>query len=206
VQIGNREFKNFDSKAAGRISLKTAIAISCDSLWYQVAYDEWVRDGGLRPKANANDYFFTTAKGFGLGKKTGIDLPSEISGRLPDRQWKLDWYGQNKDFYCNYRDRAKKSQLTPLLIDIARENCIDGDKVRAGDAVNFSIGQGDTLMTPLQLGVAYAAIANGGTLYQPQIAKAIVKSDGTLVKKFEPVERSLPIRKLLTFYIQLCEQ
>ena len=187
VQIGNREFKNFDSKAAGRISLKTAIAISCDSLWYQVAYDEWVRDGGLRPKANANDYFFTTAKGFGLGKKTGIDLPSEISGRLPDRQWKLDWYGQNKDFYCNYRDRAKKSQLTPLLIDIARENCIDGDKVRAGDAVNFSIGQGDTLMTPLQLGVAYAAIANGGTLYQPQIAKAIVKSDGTLVKKFEPV-------------------
>jgi len=187
VQIGTREFKNFDSKAAGRISLKTAIAISCDSVWYQIAYDEWVRDGGLRPKSNANDYFFTSAKGFGLGKKTGIDLPSEISGRLPDRQWKLDWYGQNKDFYCNYRDRAKKSQLTPLLIDIARENCIDGDKVRAGDAVNFSIGQGDTLMTPLQLALVYAAIANGGTLYQPQIAKAIVKSDGTLVEKFKPV-------------------
>jgi penicillin-binding protein 2 len=50
VMIGNREFKNFDSKAAGRISLKTAIAISCDSMWYQIAYDEWVRDGGLKPK------------------------------------------------------------------------------------------------------------------------------------------------------------
>ena len=187
VQIGNREFKNFDSKSAGRIPLKTAIAISCDSLWYQIAYDEWVRDGGLRPKSNANDYFFTTAKEFGLGKKTGIDLPSEISGRLPDRQWKLDWYAQNKDFYCNYKYRAKKTQLTQLLIEIARENCIDGDKVRAGDAVNFSIGQGDTLMTPLQLAATYSAIANGGTLYQPQIAKAIVKSDGTLVKKFEPI-------------------
>ena len=85
VMIGNREFKNFDSKAAGRISLKTAIAISCDSMWYQIAYDEWVRDGGLKPKTNANDYFFTTAYGFGVGKKTGIDLPSEISGRLPDQ-------------------------------------------------------------------------------------------------------------------------
>lgn len=187
VMIGNREFKNFDSKAAGRISLKTAIAISCDSMWYQIAYDEWVRDGGLKPKSNANDYFFTTAKGFGLGTKTGIDLPSEISGRLPDRAWKKAWYNQNKDFYCNYKERAPKSQQTQLLLDIARENCIDGDKVRAGDAVNFSIGQGDTLMSPLQLAVAYAAIANGGTLYQPQVAKAIVKPDGNVVKQFTPV-------------------
>ena len=185
--IGNREFKNFDSKAAGRISLKTAIAISCDSMWYQIAYDEWVRDGGLKPKPNPNDYFFTTAKGFGVGTKTGIDLPSEISGRLPDRNWKNAWYAQNKDFYCNYRTRAPKSQQTQLLLDIARENCLDGNKVRAGDAVNFSIGQGDTLLTPLQLAVAYAAIANGGTLYQPQVAKAIVKSDGTIVKEFKPV-------------------
>ena len=41
--------------------------------------------------------------------------------------------------------------------------------------------------SPLQLAVAYAAIANGGTLYQPQVAKAIVKPDGTLVKEFKPV-------------------
>ena len=187
VMIGNREFKNFDSKAAGRISLKTAIAISCDSMWYQIAYDEWVRDGGLKPKPNPNDYFFTTAEGYGVGKKTGIDLPSEISGRLPDRDWKKAWYAQNKDFYCNYKTRAPKSQQTQLLLDIARENCLDGDKVRAGDAVNFSIGQGDTLLTPLQLAAAYAAIANGGTLYQPQVAKAIVKPDGTIVKQFKPV-------------------
>ena len=141
VEIGTRTFNNFDSVAAGRLKLDVGLAISCDSLWYQIAYDEWVRDGGLKPKSSANDYFFNAAKAFGVGKATGIDLPSELSGRLPNRDWKQNWYEQNKDFYCNYKDRAKKQDLTKYLIEIARENCIDGNKVRAGDAVNFSIGQ-----------------------------------------------------------------
>jgi penicillin-binding protein 2 len=186
VEIGNRTFKNFDSIAAGRIPLDVGLAISCDSLWYQISYDEWVRDGGLKPKSSANDYFFKAAKDFGVGLLTGIDLPSELKGRLPDRQWKQNWYEQNKDFYCNYKDRAKKQDLTAYLIEIARENCIDGNKVRAGDAVNFSIGQGDTLVTPLRLAQIYAAIANNGTYYKPQVARAIVDVDGKLVKEFKP--------------------
>lgn len=203
VQIGTRTFRNFDSKAAGRIDLKRALAISCDSLWYQVAYDEWVRDGGLRPKPVPNDHFFTTARLFGLGQKTGIDLPSESAGRLPDREWKKAWYERNKDFYCDYQNRAKKSQLTPLLIDIARENCLDGDKVRAGDAVNFSIGQGDLLATPLQMAVMYTAIANGGTLYKPQIARAVVDPNGTVLQEFEPrAVGTLPTNKKTLKLIQ----
>ena len=186
VEIGNRTFKNFDSIAAGRIPLDVGLAISCDSLWYQISYDEWVRDGGLKPKSSANDYFFKEAKDFGVVLLTGIDLPSELKGRLPDRQWKQNWYEQNKDFYCNYKDRAKKQDLTAYLIEIARENCIDGNKVRAGDAVNFSIGQGDTLVTPLRLAQIYAAIANNGTYYKPQVARAIVDVDGKLVKEFKP--------------------
>ena len=186
VEIGTRTFRNFDSIAAGRIPLDVGLAISCDSLWYQISYDEWVRDGGLRPKSSANDYFFKAAKDFGVGLLTGIDLPSELKGRLPDRQWKQNWYEQNKDFYCNYKDRAKKQDLTAYLIEIARENCIDGNKVRAGDAVNFSIGQGDTLVTPLRLAQIYAAIANNGTYYKPQVARAIVDVDGKLVKEFKP--------------------
>ena len=201
VQVGNRAFRNFDSKPVGRINLTTAIAISCDSIWYQIAYDEWVRDGGLKPKGTVNDYFFKTAASFGVGKKTGIDLPSELSGRLPNRDWKKKWYEANKDFYCNYQDRAPKSQQTTYLKELARENCIDGDKVRAGDMVNFSIGQGDTLMTPLQLAVLYNAIANGGTLVQPEVARAIVTPSGQIVKKFSPLAKGkLPVdKKTLTF-------
>ncbi|CAB4760054.1 unannotated protein [freshwater metagenome] len=186
VQIGNREFANFESKSQGTITMKRAIAISCDTIWYQIAYDEWVRDGGLSPKSGLHDYFFTAARGFGIGKVTGIDLPSEASGRLPDRAWKERIYKENKNFYCNFKTRAKKSDLTPFLIEVARENCLDGNIVRAGDAVNFSIGQGDTLLTPIQMTQLYAAIANGGTIYKPQVARAIVKPNGDVVKEFLP--------------------
>ncbi len=196
VEIGNRIFRNFDSKPAGRISMTTAMAISCDSIWYQIAYDEWVRDGSLKPKSDPNNNFFKIAKGFGVGKKTGVDLPSEVSGRLPDRQWRKDWYAGNKDFYCNYKEHAKKSQLTEYLIALAVENCIDGDKVRAGDMVNFSIGQGDVLMTPIQMAVMYAAIANGGELVKPQLRRAIVTPTGKVLEKFEKtVTGTLPIKK-----------
>ena len=186
VLIGDREFANFESKAQGTISMKRAIAVSCDTIWYQIAYDEWVRDGGLSPKSGLHDYFFTAARGFGIGKITGIDLPSEASGRLPDRAWKEGIYKENKDFYCNFKTRAKKSDLTPFLIEVARENCLDGNILRAGDAVNFSIGQGDTLLTPIQMTQLYAAIANGGTIYKPQVARAIVKPNGDVVKEFLP--------------------
>ena len=203
VQIGDRTFRNFDSKAAGRISMTTAIAISCDSIWYQIAYDEWVRDGGLKPKVSPNDHFFKTAAGFGLGKKTGIDLPSEQKGRLPNREWKLAWYENNKDFYCNYEKRAKKSQLTAYLKEIARENCLDGDKVRAGDMVNFSIGQGDVLMTPIQMAVMYGAIANGGKLMKPTVARAIVSPTNKILKEFKPeVAGELPITRPTLKFLQ----
>ena len=185
TQIGTRAFQNFDSKALGPMNMKRAMAVSCDTIWYQIAYDEWVRDGGLRPKSNPNDYFFKAAEGFQVNKKTGIDMPSESAGRLANREWRKDWYDQNKDFYCNYKDRAKKSQLTTFLIELARENCLDGDKIRAGDAVNFSIGQGDTVITPLKLTQMYAALGNGGKILRPSIAKAVVSTDGKIIKKIE---------------------
>ena len=196
VEVGTRAFQNFESKAQGRISMKKAIAISCDTIWYRIAFDEWLRDGGLKPKSDANDYFFNAAKGFQVGIKTGIDLPSESSGRLADREWRKAWYAQNKDFYCNYKTRATKSQQTAFLIQLAYENCLDGDKIRAGDAVNFSIGQGDTVITPVKLAQMYAAIANGGTIWRPTIAKAVVKTDGTVVKAFDKEKLgSIPAEK-----------
>lgn len=186
VQVGTRAFQNFESRAQGVMSMKKAIAVSCDTIWYRIAFDEWLRDGGLRPKSSPNDYFFKAAQSFNITQRVGIDLPSESSSRLADRNYKKSWYQQNKDFYCNYKERATKAQQTPFLLLLAKENCVDGDKVRAGDAVNFSIGQGDTVVTPLKLAQMYAAIGNGGTIWQMMVGKAIVKTDGTVVKTMTP--------------------
>lgn len=200
-QVGTRKFRNYESKGAGRISMEKGIAISCDTLWYEIAYREWLKDGGLRPKKETNDYFYKAAAGFHVGKRTGIDLPSESAGRLADRQWRTKWYERNKDFFCNYEKRAKKSQLTPYLIAIAKENCVDGGKIRAGDAVNFAIGQGDTTMTPLQMAQIYAAIANGGTMWKPTVGRAIITPTGELVREIEPEKvGKLPVdKKTLSF-------
>ena len=54
------------------------------------------------PKKNAKDWFYKTAHQFGLGKETGIDLPNEVTGRIPDRQWKQDYWKANKDAWCKY--------------------------------------------------------------------------------------------------------
>jgi penicillin-binding protein 2 len=202
-QVGTRAFQNFDSKALGRISLKKGIAISCDTLWYKIAFAEWLKDGGLKPKANPNDYFFKAAEGFQVGKKTGIDLPSESSGRLANREWRNSWYQQNKDFYCNYKERASKSQQTAFLIELARENCLDGDKIRAGDAVNFSIGQGDTVITPLKLAQMYAAIGNGGTIWKPTVGQAIVTTEGKVIQTMNPEKvGSIPATKETLKFLQ----
>lgn len=195
-KVGNRIFKNYESKGAGVINLEQGIAISCDTLWYKIAFDEWLKDGGLKPKKEANNYFYKAAKDFRIGEKTGIDLPSESTGRLADREWRAAWYERNKNYFCNYEKRATKAQLTSYLIAIAKENCLDGDKVRAGDAVNFSIGQGDTTMTPLQMVQMYAALANGGTLWKPTVAWGVVTPTGKKVREITPEKiGELPISK-----------
>jgi penicillin-binding protein 2 len=57
---------------------------------------------------------------------------------------------------------------------------------RIGYTLNSAIGQGATTVTPLQLGLAYAAIANGGTVYTPQAVRAIESSDGAVLQDFPP--------------------
>ncbi|MCX6808252.1 MAG: penicillin-binding protein 2 [Candidatus Berkelbacteria bacterium] len=90
---------------------------------------------------------------FGLGEQTGIDLPSEASGLLPDAAWK------------------QKVKAEPWYL---------------GDTYHVSIGQGDMLVTPIQMLRATAAIANGGTLLQPQLVNKIVDQDGKVMKSFDP--------------------
>ncbi|SDO86045.1 penicillin-binding protein 2, partial [Streptomyces sp. cf386] len=189
--IGNQVFKNFESKEHGPISLGRALEVSCDTVFYRLAHQEWKRDGGTKPKKNAKDWFYKTAHQFGLGAETGIDLPNEVTGRIPDRQWKLNYWKANKDAWCKY---GKKDGS--YAEKIAYENCLEGNRLRAGDSVNYSIGQGDTLVTPIQMATIYAAISNGGTLYDPTVGKAIISADGKTVQEIKPKSHGkLPISK-----------
>ena len=103
------------------------------------------------------------ARDFGFGQKTGIPLPGDQAGVIPSPEWK-------KDFCTKVR-------------------CID-DRWFTGDSINMSIGQGDVLVTPLQLANAYAAFANGGTVFEPRIAARVLASGNpdAVVREVAPKE------------------
>jgi penicillin-binding protein 2 len=189
--VGSQTFQNYESEGYGDITLGKALEVSCDTVFYGIADKEWHKDGGIDPKKHPKDAFFTTAHKFGLGKPTGIDLPNEVSGRVPDRQWKKDFFEANKDAWC--KSGKKNGSFVQKL---EYENCRDGDQMREGDAINYSIGQGDTLVTPVQMADIYSAVSNGGTLYDPTIGKAIVSADGKHVSEIKPKSHGkLPMNK-----------
>jgi penicillin-binding protein 2 len=190
--VGGQVFKNFEGENFGPISLGRALEVSCDTVFYGLADNEWKKDGGINPKkGEPKDYFFKAAHQFGLGKETGVDLPNEVTGRVPDRQWKQSYWKANKDVWCK---TGKKDG--DYVQKIAYENCLEGNKMREGDEINYSIGQGDTLVTPIQEAMIYGALANGGTVHTPTIGKAIVSADGKTVQEIKPkVKGKLPISK-----------
>ncbi|MEW2254560.1 penicillin-binding protein 2 [Streptomyces sp. NPDC047869] len=190
--VGSQVFKNFEGENFGPISLGRALEVSCDTVFYGLADKEWKRDGGINPKkGKPKDYFYKAAHQFGLGKETGIDLPNEVTGRVPDRQWKQDYWKANKDAWCK---SGKKDGS--YVEKIAYENCLEGNKMREGDSINYSIGQGDTLVTPIQEAAIYGAVANGGTMYQPTIGKAVISADGKTVTEIKPKKNGrLPVTK-----------
>ena len=97
---------------------------------------------------------------FGFGHLTGVDLPEESAGRVPTSGWKVSW---------NEQMGTPEQALWTV-----------------GDWVNLAIGQGDVLVSPLQLVRAYAAIENGGTLVTPHVGREIRDQNGELVKKISP--------------------
>lgn len=189
--VGNQVFKNFEGESFGPISLGRALEVSCDTVFYGLADNEWKRDGGISPKKTPKDFFYKAAHQFGLGKETGIDLPNEVTGRVPDRKWKADYWKANKAVWCK---TGKKGGT--YVQQIAYENCLEGNRMREGDSINYSIGQGDTLVTPIQEAAIYSAVSNGGTLYAPTIGKALVSPDGRTVQEIKPRKNGkLPVNQ-----------
>ncbi|MEO5851881.1 MAG: penicillin-binding protein 2 [Nocardioides sp.] len=189
-QVGNRVFKNFESGAYGSIGFAKALEVSCNTFFYRIGYDFWQRFGSDVADVHARDPLVEEAKTFGFGSKTGIDIPGEASGRIADRKWKRSYFESMKDYYCDIaakpEDAPENEAISDFVYRFAQEFCVEGYAYRAGDAVNFAIGQGDTIVTPLQLARAYAALSNGGTLYAPRDGKAVVDVNGDVVRSIPP--------------------
>jgi penicillin-binding protein 2 len=104
----------------------------------------------------------------GIGRMTGIDLPGEQSGRLPTPHWRNSWFKKG------LADR-------PWSV---------------GDNVNLSVGQGDLLANPLQMAVAYAAIANGGRVLRPRLGLRIEDATGRALQELDaPTARRVKVAK-----------
>lgn len=207
IAIGSRTLRNHESKAYGTISVARAIEVSCNTVFYKIGYDLWLQDGGNTP-SKPKDAIETTAQSFGLGSATGIDLPGEASGHVGGRAFKLEQYAQFREIWCRraeigYPEVAKTDRTrADYLKLLAKENCVDGNKLRGGDAANLAIGQGDSAITLLQNAMAYAAIANGGTVWQPQIAKAFISADGKSVTAIKPkVKQRVKMNKQVRSYL-----
>lgn len=205
--VGARAFNNFRGIGLGPMNLHTALVKSCDTIFYRAAYEMWQRDGGMQPKATAKDPMAAMARAYGFGKLTGVDLVGESPGRIPDRFWKKELWAATRKTNCNRAKtgypEVKDAGRAAFLKQLAYENCLEGFQWRPGDAANFSIGQGDVLVTPLQLANAYAALVGDGKLRSPRIGWALMRPDGSSSKIIEsPVIGKLPIDKKTRDYIR----
>ncbi|GGO07922.1 penicillin-binding protein 2 [Microbispora rosea subsp. aerata] len=205
-RIGDRSFRNFGGRNLGGMDLHRALVVSCDTIFYRFAYRMWLKDEDARRPA---DPMQRMARAFGFGVRTGVDLPGEAAGRVPDRTWKRTTWEDTRKRMCadartGYPSVARTDpRRAAYLKAIAKENCRHGYLWTAGDAANFSIGQGDVLVTPLQLARAYAALANGGTLFSPRVGRAVVGRDGRVLREITPpVTGRLPVPGKTLAYIR----
>lgn len=151
-KVGNRVFYNAGKRSYGRVNLTRAITVSSDAYFYSLGANFWNQRGRLGETAIQD-----VAHEFGLGEKTGIPLAAEAKGRISDPA-----------------TRKKLHDDHPTAFP-------EGHWF-AGDNVNLAIGQGETVVTPLQLATAYATFANGGTVFEPRIAARVLDQAGTPVR------------------------
>jgi penicillin-binding protein 2 len=149
----NLTLHNAGKAIYGPIDMSDALKVSSDIYFYNL---------GLKAKANkGHGQIQDWARAYGLGEKTGIDLPAEVEGLIPTRAW---------------RNRLYAEKLTDRPWS-------------AGDNVNLAIGQGDLTADPLQMAIAYAALGNGGTVVTPHIGHDVESVTGRVLEEIRPSPR-----------------
>jgi penicillin-binding protein 2 len=167
---------NAGGSAAGAVDLVNALRVSSDTFFYNL--------GGLTNVANPIAHpqggpLQQWAHRYGIGQKTGIDLPGELAGTLPSPAWRS--HRDKLELECEHATGPFKGHHKQANCGIA-----DGRPWSIGDNINLAVGQGDVQVTPLQLAVAYSALANGGTVVRPHIGLSIQNGAGTVLQKIDP--------------------
>jgi penicillin-binding protein 2 len=161
--VGGLCLHNSGHAANGPLDLVNAIRLSDDVFFYNLGAKLNVDPVG-HPLGGPLQQW---ASLFGIGKATGVDLPYEASGNLPDPKWRAAISKVEVEY-------EKKHHVGCCTIAYPGPWTV-------GDNVNLAVGQGDVLVTPLQLAVVYAAIANGGTIVRPHIGLQVENNLGDKV-------------------------
>jgi penicillin-binding protein 2 len=149
-------FINNESESCGACDVQTALTISDDVFFYTMGYDFWAA-----PNTYGTDPIQKAAASYGFGVSSGVDLPGEYYGQVDSPQLRV----------LQFKEAPGKFATTYY---------------GPADAIQTAFGQGETVVTPLQLANAFATFANGGTRYAPEVAAAIISPTGHLVKLIRP--------------------
>ncbi len=188
-EYGHKKYHNAKDAKFGSIDMSDAIKVSSDIYFFRLGAQANEKGRIIQRWANR----------LGFGRKTGLDVPGENPGLVPDAQWR-------DDAYAKYLACAKKGSVTPGT-EAALFKCGGIERQwSGGDNVNFAVGQGDLQATPLQVAVAYSALANGGTIVRPHLGEAIEDGAGRTVQelhvrarrkvKIDPTDRDVILQGL----------
>jgi penicillin-binding protein 2 len=167
---------NWDPTVNQGMTLPTAIAYSCDTYFYRLGNAFYL----LPPDRGQPEQKW--ARAFGFGRQAPIEIGPQASGLLPTIGWKHRTFTRKTDPCCWQVDRLWKP----------------------GDSIQLAIGQGDLLVTPLQMARFYSAIANGGKLVQPHILLDVENPNKTVVATPAPAPPR-PIPGLNQSYLHIVQ-
>jgi penicillin-binding protein 2 len=176
-KLGDQVRKNAQGASYGALQLPRALTVSSDVFFYQLGE-------ALNGKGPVLQEW---ARRLGLGRKTGIDIPGEFDGLIPDSDWR------NKG-YDEYLKCTKKAKVTPGTTEALYKCGGIERRWTTGDNVSLAVGQGDLQATPLQLAEAYSTIINGGKVVRPHLGLQIEDGQGRLLEEIHT-----PIRRRVHF-------